>query len=69
MAIVVHSANIQDRDGGKLVFMRLIGCFPSLKLIWADRGYHGKLIGWAKPSTVESWKSSSATMTLKDLPF
>ena len=47
MAVVVHSAGIRDRDGAKLVFMRLIGSFPRLKLIWADGGYAGKLIEWA----------------------
>ena len=26
--------------------MRLTGCFPRLKLIWADGGYRGKLIAW-----------------------
>ena len=46
MAVVVHSAGIQDRDGAKLVLMRLVGCFPRLKLIWADGGYAGKLIEW-----------------------
>jgi putative transposase len=46
MSVVVHSAGIQDRDGAKLVFMRLIGRFPRLKLIWADGGYAGRLIEW-----------------------
>lgn len=46
MAVVVHSAAIQDRDGAKLVLMKLIGSFPRLKLIWADGGYAGKLIQW-----------------------
>jgi putative transposase len=46
MAVVVHSAGIQDRDGAKLAVMRLLGCFPRLKLIWADGGYRGKLVQW-----------------------
>jgi putative transposase len=48
IAIVVHTANIQDRDGAKLVMDKLTGLFPRLKLIWADGGYAGKLIGWAQ---------------------
>lgn len=46
LAIVVHGAGIQDRDGAKLVFMRLLGVFPRLRLIWADGGYAGELIAW-----------------------
>jgi len=46
LAVVVHAANIQDRDGAKLVLARLAGGFPRLRLIWADGGYAGKLVGW-----------------------
>lgn len=48
LAVVVHEANIQDRDGAKLVLERLKGCFPRLALIWADGGYAGKLVEWVK---------------------
>ena len=46
MAAVVHAADIQDRDGAKLVMAKLRGLFPRLALIWADGGYAGKLIEW-----------------------
>jgi putative transposase len=46
MAIVVHAASIQDRDGAKLVLQKLAGRFSRLSLIWADGGYAGKLIAW-----------------------
>ena len=46
LAVVVHAANIQDRDGAKLVLGKLLGRFPRLCLIWADGGYRGKLIEW-----------------------
>ena len=46
LAIVVHAANIQDRDGAKLVLGKLRGRYGRLKLIWADGGYAGKLIEW-----------------------
>lgn len=46
LAIVVHAASIQDRDGAKLVFRKLKGKFPRLKLIWADGGYCGSLVDW-----------------------
>ena len=46
MAVVVHAANIQDRDGAKLVLRKLANRFSRLVLIWADGGYAGKLIDW-----------------------
>jgi len=48
LAVVVHAASIQDRDGAKLVLAKLAGRFPRLRLIWADGGYAGQLIGWVK---------------------
>ena len=53
LAIVVHCASIQDRDGAKLVCMKLLGLFPRLHLIWADGGYAGKLIDWV--SSFGNW--------------
>ena len=47
LAVVVHAANIQDRDGAKLVLVKLLGSFPRLQLIWADAGYAGRLVSWA----------------------
>ena len=47
LAVVVHAANIQDRDGAKLVPARLLGRFPRLQIIRADAAYAGKLIAWA----------------------
>lgn len=47
MAVVVHSASVQDRDGVKLVGERIRGAFPRLKLIWADGAYEAA-VGWAK---------------------
>ena len=34
LAVVVHAADIQDRDGAKLVLSKLQGRFPRLRLIW-----------------------------------
>jgi putative transposase len=48
LAVVVHTAAIQDRDGAKLVMMKIAGRFPRLKLIWADGAYAGQLIDWVK---------------------
>ena len=48
LAVVVHSAKIQDRDGAKLVLARAQtkGPWPRMQLVWADGGYAGKLIAW-----------------------
>ena len=48
LEVAVHPANIQDRDGAKLVLAKLGGLFPRLQLIWADGGYAGQLIEWVK---------------------
>jgi putative transposase len=46
LAVVVHSAGIQDRDGARLVLEKLKGRFPRLKRIWADGAYAGQLVEW-----------------------
>jgi putative transposase len=48
LLVVVHGANIQDRDGAKLLLTKAKGLFPRLQLIWADGGYAGQLIGWVQ---------------------
>jgi putative transposase len=47
LAVVVHSASVQDRDGVKLVTAGIKARFPRLKLIWADAAYEAA-VGWAK---------------------
>jgi putative transposase len=46
LGVAVHPANIQDRDGAKLVMGKVLKEHPSLELIWADGGYRGTLIEW-----------------------
>ena len=46
LAVVVHPANIQDRDGARSVLQRCRGLSPRLRLVWADGGYGGKLVNW-----------------------
>lgn len=49
LAVIVHAADIQDRDGAKLVLGRLLeGGFPRLKLVWADGAYGGEFVEWVK---------------------
>ena len=51
LAVVVHPADIQDRDGAKLVVSTLLGRFPRLTVIWADAGYAGQLVAWVLATT------------------
>jgi len=46
LAIVIHNANLQDRDGAKLVMKELQYKYPLLKKILADGGYRGTLVEW-----------------------
>jgi putative transposase len=49
MHVLVHEANIQDHDGGKLLLLPLRERFPRLKLIWADSAYKkGGFVAWVK---------------------
>jgi len=46
LGVVVHAANIQDRDGAKLLLQKVRECSPRIQLIWADGGYAGQLVHW-----------------------
>lgn len=48
LALTVHAANGQDRNGAKQVLQKLAEGFPRLQLIWADGGYTGKLVDWVQ---------------------
>jgi transposase len=39
--VVVHGADIQDRDGGALLMATLFGLYPFLLKLYADGGYQG----------------------------
>ena len=41
MDAIVHSADIQDRDGGVLLMATLFGLYPLLLKLYADAGYQG----------------------------
>jgi len=48
LAVIVHSAGIQDRAAARAVLMRLFCRIDSIATVFVDGGYTGKLIGWAK---------------------
>ena len=48
LTVLITAAGVQDRDGAKPLLWNLRRAFPSVKLAWADGGYAGKLVTWAK---------------------
>ena len=47
LGCVVTPANIGDREGAKMLMRRLWLKYPALH-VWADGGYDGPLVAWAK---------------------
>jgi len=43
LAVLVHPANVQDRDGAYATLAKLVGQCPRLRHLWADAGYAGQL--------------------------
>ena len=49
LAVMVHSASIQERRGFKLLSFEIRHRFPNLKIIWVDGGYDGQPLQlWVK---------------------
>ena len=48
LTVLITTAGVQDRDGAKPLLWNLRRAFPSVKLAWADGGYAGKLVTWAR---------------------
>ena len=48
IAVAVTAANIQDRDGAKLLLKAIKGSGKKIRKIWVDGGYRGELVKWVK---------------------
>lgn len=48
LMVLVTSASVQDRDGAVTLLAALRKSFGTIKLVWADGGYAGQLVTWAK---------------------
>lgn len=46
--MVVHEANIQDREGVQLLLEPIKGLFSRLEKVWVDQAYTGKGRTWIK---------------------
>jgi len=69
---VVHTADIQDRDGAPLVLAEIIRCIPWLRHVFADGGYAGDKLRDALRRigkwTIEVIKRSDAVKGFEVLP-
>jgi putative transposase len=70
LTVLVTAASVQDRDAAEPLLWNLRRAFPSIKLAWADGGYAGKLVSWAKQLalTLEIVKRPDGLHTFKVLP-
>lgn len=48
LAVMVHTADIQDRDGARLLLGTIRHRYGKLKRTWADGGYAGQLVEWVR---------------------
>lgn len=46
LKVVVHPANVQDRDGARPLLASVGDRFPRLAKLWADAGYQGPCATW-----------------------
>jgi transposase len=71
LAVIITSAAVQDRHGAQRVLDRLRYTMPSAALVWADGGYAGQFVTWARrllKVTVEIVRKPLGIPTFQVLP-
>ncbi|MFD4144692.1 IS5 family transposase [Streptomyces sp. NPDC058572] len=71
LVVLVTAASVQDRDGARPLISRLRQLHHRITLAWADGGYAGKLVTWAKERwsiTIEVVKRSDDAKGFVVLP-
>jgi transposase len=71
LCIVITAASVQDRDGARPLLWQLAAGYRAVALIWADGGYAGRLVSWAKDTlrrTVQIVRRPDNLHTFKVLP-
>ena len=71
LEVRVHPGNIQDRDGAKELLLQAKPQLPRLEWLWADGGYAGELVEWAKQEcewTLEIVRRSEGAVGFEVLP-
>jgi transposase len=48
LCVLVTAASVQDRDGARPLLEQLAATCRRIRLVWADGGYAGKLLDWAR---------------------
>jgi transposase len=48
LCVVITAGSVQDRDGAVGLLARVREKFSTVTLVWADGGYTGRLVGWAR---------------------
>jgi transposase len=48
LVVLVTAASVQDRDAARPLLPRVRGSFKRIQLVFADAGYAGKLVDWAR---------------------
>jgi transposase len=48
LTVIVTAASVQDRDGAHRLLALLRERFSTISLVWADGGYAGRLVSWAR---------------------
>lgn len=51
LAVQVHGCDVQGRDGAKPLLRASRGLWAFVETVFADGGYAGKLVAWAKEKT------------------
>lgn len=71
VVVLVTAASVQDRDGGRLVLNRARMKMPSIVLVWADGGYAGRCVQFARrwlQITLQIVKKPEGQRTFEVLP-
>ncbi len=71
VVVLVTAASLQDRDGGRLVLAKARMKMPSIVLVWADGGYAGRCVEFARRLlhlTLEIVKKPEGQRTFEVLP-
>jgi transposase len=48
LCVLVTAASVQDRDGARPLLEQVAAACRRVRLVWADGGYAGKLLDWAR---------------------
>jgi len=71
LVVLVTAASVQDRDGARPALEILRDWYERISLVWADGGYAGRLVDWAKKKlqlTLEIVKRSDNMTGFQVLP-